>query len=70
MLGCMVVQAALVDWIIEAQQKDVELRGKLAKMIANDPDDWSIGSDGGLRFKNWLIMPESSYIKKDILEEA
>ena len=24
-LGCMVVQATLVDWIIEAQQEDVDL---------------------------------------------
>ena len=69
-LGCMVVQDTLVDRIFEAQQKDVELRGKFAKMIAKDPGDWSIGSDGGFRFKNWLIVPKSSDIKKDILEEA
>ena len=70
MLGCMVVQATVVNRIIEAQQKDVELQVKFAKMIAKDPDDWSIGSDGGLRFKNRLIVPESSDIKKEILEEA
>ena len=56
-LGCMVVQATLVDRIIKAQQKDVELQGKFAKMIAKDLDDWSLGSDGGLRFKNRLIVP-------------
>ena len=39
-------------------------------MIAKDPGDWSIGSDGGFRFKNRLIMPELSDVKKDLLEEA
>ena len=70
MLGCMVMQATLVDQIIEAQQNDDKLRGKFAKMIAKDPGDWSIGSDGGFRFKNRLIVPKTGSIKKDILEEA
>ena len=39
-------------------------------MIAKDPGDWSIGSNVGLKSKNWPIVPESSNIKKDILEEA
>ena len=39
-------------------------------MIAKDPGDWSVGSDGGLRFKNQLVVPESGDIKKDILEEV
>ena len=69
-LGCMVVQATLVDWIIEAQQKDVELRGKFTKMIAKDLSDWSIWSDGGLKFKNWLSVPKIGNIKKDLLEEV
>ena len=69
-LGCIVVQATLIDQIIEAQYKDVELEGKFAKMIANSPGDWSIGSNRGFRFKNRLIVPELSDIKKDILEEA
>ena len=30
----------------------------------------SIGSDVGLRFKNRLVVPESSNVKKDILEEV
>ena len=65
-MGYMVVQATLVERIIEAQQKDVELQGKFAKMIAKDPGDWSVRGDGGFRFKNRLIVPESSDIKKDI----
>ena len=39
-------------------------------MIAKDPSDWSIGSDQELKFKNHLIVPKLSDIKKDILEEA
>ena len=39
-------------------------------MIAEDPDNWSIGSDGGFRYKNLLVVPETDNIKKHILEEA
>ena len=39
-------------------------------MIDKDLGDWSTGSDGGFKFKNRLIVLESSDIKKDILEES
>ena len=70
MWGCIVVQATLVDRIIESQREDVDLRGKSSKRIAKDPGDWSIRSNRGFRFKNRFIMPKSGDNKKDILEEA
>ena len=69
-MGCLVIQATLVNRIIEAQLKDGELRKWFDKMTAKDQADWSIGSDGGLRLKNRLIMPNADDIRKDILEEA
>ena len=39
-------------------------------MVAKDPTDWNIGRDGGLKFKNRLIVPNTDDIRKDILEEA
>ena len=39
-------------------------------MIAKNLDDWSIGNDGGFKFKNRIIVPKSSDIKKDILEKV
>ena len=40
------------------------------KMTAKDSVDWSVGSDGGLRFKNRLIVPDVDDIRRDILEKA
>ena len=69
-MGCLVIQATLVNRIIEAQLKDAELRKWFDKMVAKDPADWNIGGDGGLRLKNRLVVPNTDDIRKDILEEA
>ena len=69
-MGYLVIQATLVNQIIEAQFKDKELQKWFNKMTSKDLADWNIGSDRGLRFKNWLIVPDMYDIMKDILEEA
>ena len=38
-LGCLVVQATIVDQIVEAQQQDEGLRKRTIKMIAKDPNN-------------------------------
>ena len=69
-MGCLMIQATLVNRIIEAQLKDEELRKWFDKTVAKDPADWNIGRDGGLRLKNRLVVPNADEIKKDIPEEA
>ena len=38
-MGCLMIQATLVNWIIEAQLKDEELRKWFDKMVAKDLAD-------------------------------
>ena len=46
--GCLRVKPTLINRILEAQGKDEGLKKWFEKVSAEDPTEWSIGTDGGL----------------------
>ena len=60
----------MVSRISEDQQKDREVREWFMKMVSKNSAEWSVSSDKGFRFKNWLIIPKVEELKRDIIEEA
>jgi len=63
------VEPQLVSSIIQAQSADDELAG-LLQLAARDGSDFSIGVDGGLRFRGRVWVPKGGDLRQDILEEA
>ena len=68
--GCLAVQPTLISRILEAQQKDEEMKKWFARASAKEPEEWSIGADGGFRCRDRLCVPDEESLRKDILEEA
>ena len=52
LFGCLVVQPTLINQILEVEYKDEELLEWFETMVTEDPKEWSVGPNGGFRFKN------------------
>ena len=68
--GCLVVQPTIINRILEAQKENEGLQTWFAKVLAKDPENWSIGPDGALKSRVRLCVPDIGTLRKDILEEA
>ncbi|BFG34988.1 hypothetical protein CerSpe_212620 [Prunus speciosa] len=73
-LGSMIVQPSLISKVIQEQAQDVGLRAKMVELTIEPtfigPSEWTIGNDGGLRYRGKLCVLEYENLKRDILEEA
>ena len=69
-LGCLIVQPTIISRVLEAQKKDQGLQQWFAKVSAKEPEEWSISSDGALKCRNRLCVPDIDHLRKDILDEA
>ena len=54
--GCLVMQPTLISRILEAQQEDEEMKKWFARASAKEPEEWSIGADGGFRCRDRLCV--------------
>ena len=54
----LVVQATIIEHILEAQRKDESLRKWFAKATTKDPEEWNISSPEGLRRRNRICVPD------------
>ena len=68
--GCLIVQPTIISRVLEAQKKDQGLQQWFAKVSAKEPEEWTISSDGALKYRNRLCVPDISHLRKDILDEA
>lgn len=69
-LGAMIAQPTLISRIIEEQKIDTWVQARIAEVPDNTNSDFSIGTDGGIRFQQRLVVPDVANLKNEILEEA
>ncbi|MGV8065583.1 hypothetical protein PJP13_29575, partial [Mycobacterium kansasii] len=69
-LSSLSIQPSLVVRVIEAQQANELLPDYLAKASSESQTDWQIGSDGGLRFRGRLCVPDIPELRRDLMTEA
>ena len=60
----------IINHVLEAQKNDQGLQQLFAKVSAKESEEWSIGSDGALKYKNRLCVPNIDHLRKDLLDEA
>ena len=66
-----VVEPTLMRKIIDAQNQDDELQETMTKFMTDERNvDWRIGSDGGIRFRDRLCVPNKLSLKKEVMDEA
>ena len=51
---------------MEAQQEDEKMKHWFDRASAKEPEEWSVGSDGGFRCRNWLFVPDIEDLRKYI----
>lgn len=73
-LGSMTVQPSLISKVIQEQAQDVGMRAKMVELTIEPTfiglSEWTIGNDGGLRYRGKLCVPESKNLKREIMDEA
>ena len=73
-LGCVTVQPTLISRIIRAQSQDEFCHTKFNE-ITTDPvsdgsSEWTVGSNGEVRFRSRLCVPDNDDLKREVLDEA
>ena len=61
---------SLLSRVIESQVQDVELvsvRGRVQSSTADE--GWAIHTDGSLRYRGWVVVPQSTDLREEILRE-
>ena len=73
-LCSLVITPSLITRVVKAQNRDSKLACALEYLINNTLDtclsEWSVGTDGGLRFLGRLCVPNDPEIIKEVLSEA
>ncbi|XP_058102049.1 uncharacterized protein LOC131246156 [Magnolia sinica] len=64
------VQPMIFSKIIEAQESN-ELMKKMKERAGNDAEsEWRVGSDGGLRYRGCLCVPNLQGLREEVLNAA
>ena len=61
---------ALLLRIKEAQEKDETLQKQRNRVLKGELPEYTMGSDGIMRFRDRVFIPKDEMIKKEILKEA
>ena len=59
-----------VSRVIESQVQDAELvsiRGRI--QLGTADEGWAIHTDGSLRYRGWVVVPQSTDLREEILKE-
>ena len=65
----LVVRPTLIQKIVEAQLKDLELADMVSKLKNGDIlDEWQMSKKEGLRFMGRLCLPFDSQLKEEIFD--
>ena len=64
------MQPTIICRVLEAQKKDQGLQQWFTKVSAKEPEELSISSDGSLKCRNRLCVPDIDHLRKGILDEA
>ncbi|XP_027177937.1 uncharacterized protein LOC113777091 [Coffea eugenioides] len=64
------VNSTLLERIKGSQEKDTEVQKWSEKVEKGEKSDFNMGSNGILKFRNRIVVPNNEELKKEILEEA
>ena len=61
---------SLLSRVIESQVQDVELVSIRARVQSSTADEgWAIHTDGSLRYRGRVVVPQSTDLREEILRE-
>ena len=69
-LATLVVESTIVSRVIDSQQKDPDCVRWRKIALSAEPGEYSVDSNGGLRHRGRIVVPDSEELKRDILFEA
>ena len=69
-LGSLVATPSLLSRVIESKGQDAEVVSIKDKLRLGTGDDgWAIHSDGSLRYRGWVVVPQLTAMREEILRE-
>ena len=69
-LGSLVAMPSLLSRVIKSQGQDVEILSIRDRVQSSTGDEgWSIHTNGSLRYKGWVVVPQLTNLRKEILHE-
>ena len=69
-LGSLVATPSLLSRVIESKGQDAEvvfIKDKLR--LGTGDDGWAIHTDGSLRYRGWVVVPQLTDMREEILRE-
>ena len=69
-LGSLVATPSLLSRVIEFQGQDTKIFSIRDRVWPNTGDEgWAMHSNGSLRYRGWVVVPWSKYLREEILRE-
>ena len=69
-LGSLVAMSSLLSRVIESQGQDAEIVSIRDQVQSGTNDEgWTIHTDGSLRYRGWVVVPQSTNMREEILRE-
>ena len=69
-LGSLVATPSLLSRVIEAQWQDVEIVSIRDRVQSGTGDEgWTVHTNGGLRYRGWVVVPQLTDLREEILRE-
>ena len=70
MLGSLVATPSLLSRVIESQGQDTEIVSIRDRVhLGTDDEGWTIHTDGSLRYRGWVVVPQLIGLREEILRE-
>ena len=70
MLGSLVATSSLLSRVIESQGQDTEISSIRDRVLLGTGDEsWAIHTDGSLRYRGWVVVPQRTDLREEILRE-
>ena len=70
MLGSLVATPSLLSRVIESQGQDAEIVSIRDRVQSGISDEgWAIHIDGSLRYRRWVVVPQLTDMREEILRE-
>ena len=61
---------SLLSIVIESQGQDTEILSIRDRVHSGMGDEgWAMHADGSLRYKGWVVVPQLTYLREEILKE-
>ena len=68
-LGSMMATPSLLSRVIESQVQDAELVSISRVQLGTADEGWAIHTDGSLRYRGQVVVPQSTDLREEILRE-